>query len=189
MKRFVVIVPAVLSMFASCGQPNSSSSLQFNATNNGVNLPRSQVNRVGNGMFPRGPEMSTTPGTTCSHGRLRSGVQICDRDVSGGEKASVFEKYDRMFGFRTRSMPRDQFKVDHLIPLCMGGGNDDANLWPQHESIYTLTDPIEPYLCSLVSSHKLNQGEAIQIIREVKQAPETTAARMSQLAQRTHMRP
>jgi hypothetical protein len=79
--------------------------------------------------------------------------------------------YDRQFGYETTQMQRTAFKIDHLIPLCMGGSNKSDNLWPQHASIYEHTDPIEPFLCGAMASGKLKQAEAVQIILSVKQDP------------------
>jgi hypothetical protein len=76
-------------------------------------------------------------------------------------------------------MPRGKFKIDHYIPLCMGGSNERANLWPQHESVYTITDPLEQALCAKMSEGKLLQSAAIDLIRQAKnhldQAPDILA--------------
>jgi hypothetical protein len=71
-------------------------------------------------------------------------------------------------------MNRTDFKMDHYIPLCMGGSNDNENLWPQHKTIYQHTDPIEPVLCELMAAGQILQLKAIAIIRSVKQHPETS---------------
>src|SRR5690349_1786167 len=88
--------------------------------------------------FPRGPEHSVTPGSLCGHADARrypERVPYCNRDVSSGLKREIFRDYDQRFGYRTTQLPRAQFKIDHLIPLCMGGSNERNNLWPQHETI------------------------------------------------------
>ena len=169
-----IIVPVVLMLFSSCG--SAPTSLEPAATLSSET-----------GQFPRSPDPTATPGSTCLHAdhiRYAEHLNFCDRDVEGRVKVQIFAYYDKRLGYHTQNLPRNQFKIDHLIPLCMGGGNDQTNLWPQHVSIYTLTDPIEPFLCGLVARGRMKQAEAIQIIREVKQAPETTAARMSQLQKR-----
>lgn len=164
------LIASVLGIFSSCGPVSSSDSALSN---------RSFVNQ--SGAFPRSPE-SITPGSVCDRPdsrRYPERIAYCSRDVEDQLKKEIFKDYDERYGFRTQVIARSQFKIDHLIPLCMGGSNEQDNLWPQHESIYTLTDPIEPFLCEILGRGKLKQVEAIQIIREVKQAPETTAARMA----------
>ena len=81
-------------------------------------------------------------------------------------------------------MERAQFKIDHLIPLCAGGSNEEVNLWPQHKSVYELTDPIEPVLCDLMKRGAMKQEEAIRIIREVKNNLETAKDVLAALKQR-----
>ena len=65
-------------------------------------------------------------------------------------------------------MPRGKFKIDHYIPLCMGGSNERINLWPQHESVYKITDALEQKLCEKMAQGKMLQSEAIDLIREAK---------------------
>ena len=65
-------------------------------------------------------------------------------------------------------MDRQEFKIDHFIPLCMGGGNDVANLWPQHRTVYEVTDPLEDQLCQLMSLGDMDQAKAIETIRYAK---------------------
>ena len=125
-----------------------------------------------------------TPGQVCDHAtelRYPEKIKYCHRNVDPDLKAQIFAAYDRAFDFHTREMDRQQFKIDHLIPLCMGGANQEDNLWPQHEKVYKLTDPIEPYLCEKMAAGRLKQEAAIRIIKEVKQDPNTTDARMAEV--------
>ena len=52
------------------------------------------------------------------------------RDVSGWQKELVFISY-RKLGY-SLSGERSEYKVDHFIPLCVGGSNEMSNLWPQY---------------------------------------------------------
>jgi hypothetical protein len=61
-------------------------------------------------------------------------------------------------------MNRGDFKIDHLIPLCAGGANDELNLWPQHSSVYNITDPIEPVICQKMAEGKLSQKDAVAMV-------------------------
>lgn len=130
------------------------------------------------GNFPKNPDADLTPGSLCSHPdayRYPEKIKYCNRDVSGGEKAQIFRNYDNL-GYRTRSMDRQAFKIDHYIPLCAGGSNDESNLWPQHVSVYTITDKLEELVCIKMSEGRLKQRDAIEYIRRAKnnldEAPE-----------------
>lgn len=123
------------------------------------------------GSFPRGPIDQLTPGVLCStpHSyRYPEKIAYCERDVRPALKEKVMKEYDRRFGFQTGQMPRGVFKIDHFIPLCMGGANVAANLWPQHVSIYKITDPLEQELCLKMAEGKLLQKAAVQLIKEAK---------------------
>ncbi len=123
------------------------------------------------GSFPRGPIAQLTPGALCTTPHARrypEKIAYCERDVRPSLKEKVMEEYDRRFGFQTEQMPRGVFKIDHYIPLCMGGANVAANLWPQHVSIYKITDPLEQELCIKMAEGKLLQKDAVQLIKEAK---------------------
>lgn len=121
--------------------------------------------------FPRGPEINETPGKLCSRPssqRYPEKINYCERDVDSYTKNAIIQKYDSLFGYRIRSMNRGDFKIDHLIPLCAGGANSEENLWPQHKSVYAITDPIEPILCEKMQAGKLLQAEAVKLIMKAK---------------------
>ena len=121
--------------------------------------------------FPKNPDLSQTPGKLCSsptEHRYPEQIAYCERDVDSYLKNSIIAKYDTLFGFEIRSMKRMDFKIDHLIPLCAGGANAEENLWPQHKSVYAITDPIEPVLCEKMAQGKLSQAEAVKMILKVK---------------------
>lgn len=120
--------------------------------------------------FPKNPDDNLTPGALCAHAdelRYPEQIKYCERDVSSSTKKGIFQKYDQL-GYRTRSMNRQKFKIDHYIPLCMGGANDTKNLWPQHESVYNITDELEFVLCEKMKAGRLKQKDAINFIREAK---------------------
>ncbi len=123
------------------------------------------------GSFPHGPNLDETPGSLCANSRQRrypEKIVYCERSVDSYLKNAIIQKYDRLFDYSIRSMKRLDFKVDHLIPLCAGGSNNEDNLWPQHKSIYAITDPIEPLLCEKMQQGKLLQAEAVKMIIEAK---------------------
>ncbi len=121
--------------------------------------------------YPSGPEISITPGDLCQKPdeyRYPEQIPYCRRSVSSSLKNSIIRKYDLSFGYSIQKMPRNEFKIDHLIPLCMGGSNDVRNLWPQHQSVYERTDPIEQSLCIQLERAEITQQEAIHHILQVK---------------------
>lgn len=131
-----------------------------------VNISVSEASR-----FPKNPDISQTPGMLCdtpAEHRYPENVAYCGRDVDTYLKNSIIEKYDTLFGFEIKSMKRSDFKIDHLIPLCAGGANTEENLWPQHKSVYAITDPMEPVLCEKMKQGRLKQKEAVQMILKAK---------------------
>jgi len=164
---------ASLNLVTACGEAPSESAAFLADYRAGYSM------RAQNGeRFPRTPHLEMTPGSKCDHpDKYRYGehVPYCERDVKSHRKAAIFVRYDSELGYATRSLNRMQFKIDHHIPLCMGGSNEDNNLWPQHSSVYELTDPAEGYLCEMMSSGTMRQAEAIKIIQEIKQSPERAA--------------
>lgn len=131
--------------------------------------------------FPIAPDPQLTPGSLCRSStkvRYPERIKYCKRDVSGGRKRGIFVKYDQM-GYRTGSMDRQLFKIDHYIPLCAGGSNEESNLWPQHFSVYRITDQLEEQVCLRMAEGKLSQKNAVELIKKAKNnlslAPEIEA--------------
>lgn len=121
--------------------------------------------------FPTGPIPSVTPGQLCDHPssyRYPEKIAYCERDVDPEIKRAVIKLYDERFGYHIAEMNRHDFKIDHYIPLCMGGSNDSSNLWPQHKSVYEITDPLEPALCGKMSEGRLKQADAVKLLKEAK---------------------
>jgi hypothetical protein len=180
----------------SCGAREDSSSLaghrgnpnkhdkhnndRYDRTNDGASAQQ-------DGRFPHAPHKDMTPGSLCERSsttRYPEHVKYCDRDVDGETKRQIFVAYDREFGYETTKMNRSSFKIDHLIPLCLGGSNDVSNLWPQHVTIYENTDPLEPFLCDVLSRGRIKQAEAVQLILTIKQSPFTAPEELRKLEER-----
>ncbi|MES3038921.1 MAG: HNH endonuclease signature motif containing protein [Bdellovibrionota bacterium] len=126
---------------------------------------------LANQPYPTGPDQSMTPGSVCSRPteyRYPEHIPYCERNVDTALKREIFKDYDRKLGFSTTTMNRQDFKIDHFIPLCAGGSNEVDNLWPQHKSVYELTDPLEPLVCEKMSQGTLKQKDAIEMIRKAK---------------------
>ena len=121
--------------------------------------------------YPVGPVAELTPGSLCERPttkRYPEGIPYCARDVDSNLKKEIMRKYDQQFGYKVTQMDRGAFKIDHFIPLCMGGSNREDNLWPQHESVYQHTDPLEAISCEKMAKGKLLQRDAVAWIREAK---------------------
>lgn len=121
--------------------------------------------------FPHAPRPEMTPGSLCESGstsRYPQHIRYCSRSVDSRLKNEIIRDYDQEFGYGVRAMPRGDFKIDHYIPLCAGGSNDRDNLWPQHKSVYSITDPLEQVLCEKMATGRLKQADAINLIREAK---------------------
>ncbi len=121
--------------------------------------------------FPTKPELDETPGELCSQPdnfRYPERIAYCARDVDSYTKNKIIQRYDQAYGYKIRLMKREDFKIDHFIPLCAGGANTEENLWPQHKSIYSKTDPVEPLVCQKMQEGKLRQEEAIRLVKEAK---------------------
>ena len=125
--------------------------------------------------FPLGPDAQLTPGSLCNQGyqyRYSEHIRYCPRSVTGSTKKRVIDDYDRTLGYQVGSQPRREFKIDHYFPLCMGGSNEPDNLWPQHESVYVHTDPIEGMACDKMNAGRLKQSDAIELIKRAKSSVE-----------------
>ncbi len=121
--------------------------------------------------FPVGPNPQTTPGSLCENSnvhRYPENIVYCDRDVSSATKNSLIKMYDNQLGYRIGSMSRNEFKIDHFIPLSIGGSNNSDNLWPQHKTVYKITDPLEQLLFDKIKEGRIKQADAIRVIREGK---------------------
>jgi len=73
------------------------------------------------------------------------------RNVTQATKNAVFKEYNV-------DSKADQFEIDHLISLELGGSNDIHNLWPEAYNTKPLNahvkDVLENKLHALVCSHK-----------------------------------
>lgn len=118
---------------------------------------------------PLKPDPRMTPGQLCGQPkrvRYPEKIPYCEREVDSMTKDAVFEAYKRIYKMTRYS--RHQFKIDHYIPLCMGGANEPANLWPQHLTISLITDKSEALLCKAMSLGKLKQSAAIESMTRAK---------------------
>lgn len=127
------------------------------------------LNAFAGNPFPRSPDLSLTPGALCntpSEFRYPERIAYCKRDVNSWQKELVFISY-RKIGW-SLSGERSQYKVDHFIPLCIGGSNDITNLWPQYFTVYEKTDELEPLACEVLAKGRITQREVIELVMAAK---------------------
>lgn len=140
------------------------------------------LNALANRAYPLFPDARLTPGSLCqspSTYRYPERIAYCERLVNTYDKELVFIAYRRL-GF-SLSGQRNQYKVDHLIPLCAGGSNDITNLWPQYYTISALTDPLEPLACEILAKGKITQQKVIELILKAKKNKAEIPVVMKQL--------
>lgn len=121
--------------------------------------------------YPKGPVLSVTPGSLCENSSTRrypEKVKYCNRNVDSTLKYEIIAYYEKELGFGIMEHGRENFKIDHLIPLCAGGSNNRDNLWPQHRSVYERTDVLEQPLCEKMAAGKLSQAHAVKLILKAK---------------------
>jgi hypothetical protein len=120
--------------------------------------------------FPKGPDARLTLGALCDmpvEYRYPEHIAYCGRDVDTVTKNEIFVSY-RQLGYSLPSQSRADYKIDHYIPLCMGGANSKTNLWPQHISIYKQTDTLEEAICSKMRDGKMSQAAGVKMMKAVK---------------------
>jgi hypothetical protein len=124
-----------------------------------------------NRSYPIGPDMRLTPGSLCTrpdYRRYPEQIAYCERNVETQRKYQIIDNYNRELGYKIERSQRQQFKIDHYIPLCMGGSNETNNLWPQHVTVYNQTDSLEGLLCEKMKAGRLLQVKAIEYIKTAK---------------------
>lgn len=120
------------------------------------------------------PDSKLTPGAFCARPnsyRFQERIPYCDRNVDSSTKRLIIQIYDQQLGTRIAQMPRDNFKIDHLVPLCIGGSNEMTNLWPQHKSTFVITDKIEQITCDMMGRGDLMHNEAVEYVTTAKRDP------------------
>jgi hypothetical protein len=136
--------------------------------------------------FPLSPDPSMTPGSLCARPterRYPERIAYCTRSVGSDRKRAIMRAYDEELGYRVTSMDRGAFKIDHYIPLCMGGSNESDNLWPQHMSVYQYTDALEELTCRRMAEGRLSQADAVELIKRAKADPAGMAATITHQVQ------
>lgn len=93
--------------------------------------------------------------------RYEEQIPHCTRNVTTEEKIKICK--------RDGVTDRSDFTVDHIIPLALGGSNDESNLWCQHKSIAVTPLEYQSYLS--LSQGKMTQEEAVSKVLTAKFHP------------------
>jgi hypothetical protein len=108
------------------------------------------------------PDPTLTPGAV----RTTDVNEICSTPTSGLRHWSR-ERDDRILAeYGIGPGPHPDWEVDHLIPLCLGGADSDANRWPEprrsieKEWPAELKDDLEHRLCEMVCAGELDVRQA-----------------------------
>jgi hypothetical protein len=122
-------------------------------------------------LFLRNAEGVVLPDPERTPGAIFEDVQaadICDLHYTQGIRQPRFNaKVSAFASYGLSIHDRERFDVDHLIPVSLGGNNDDANLWPQpfdEEAGAQAKDLLERQLRGLVCSEYIPLQEAQQAI-------------------------
>src|SRR3984893_14543318 len=92
------------------------------------------------------PDPSLTPGAV----RTPSATEVCNDPSTEQYRNWSRERDDRILEeYGLPPGPHPDYEIDHLIPLDLGGADEDANLWPEPRA------SIVPYAVSAEAKDKL----------------------------------
>jgi hypothetical protein len=119
--------------------------------------------------IPVTPDLSVTPGDRCSDDdidfveyRYNEQMPYCRRNVWDALKNRVYKAY---------SIPekcRHRYTIDHMVPLALGGSNNEKNLWPEHHLVKATRQALENELYWKVRAGTMSSDSAVQILYNAK---------------------
>jgi hypothetical protein len=117
------------------------------------------------------PNPKLTPGAVrttdkqdiCSHGTRELRLYNTNRNASRERYAHVLRSYN--FAYQ-QTGKRPAIELDHLVPLGIGGADEENNLWPQPKEEAELKDKLEWRMRDLVCKENV-PPEKLQ--REIKE--------------------
>jgi hypothetical protein len=121
---------------------------------------------------PETPDPIRTPGEMCDtkdedfrEYRYGEKIPYCVRNVSSHLKSEIYDYYG------VPKNVRENYTIDHFIPLSIGGNNSPANLWPEHYKIKELRQTLEAELYEAVREGQMTQADAVAQIIKAKMNP------------------
>lgn len=113
------------------------------------------------------PDLNKTPGFYCTKEnpdfkefRYKDHVAVCNRNVTQAKRDRIYKAY----GVAKADQPL--YTIDHMVPLAMGGSNDERNLWPQPKEISSAGLEFRVY--NLISNDRINIQESLDLVLSVK---------------------
>jgi hypothetical protein len=114
------------------------------------------------------PDPTLTPGAV----RTTDVADVCNHGTNQ-LRHMTRERSDMILGeYGVPSGPHEAYEIDHLIPLGIGGSDDDANLWPEPRRMIEADwpaerkDELEWKLRDLVCAGKLDISVAQRAIAD-----------------------
>jgi hypothetical protein len=108
------------------------------------------------------PDAALTPGDVDLHDR----TQVCVLGEAEHRRAVSYRVRDQVY--LAYGIPRGQrkglYRIDHLIPLELGGSNRASNLWPQPVADSKLKDRVEDELHEAVCDGAMSLDAAQRAI-------------------------
>ena len=93
------------------------------------------------------PDPTLTPGSANPNVTLSD---ICNGTTKGRRSVTAATRAKVLRDYGVPTVTTDDYELDHLIPLSIGGDNSAANLWPQPAPDYHRKDRLEVELQRLV---------------------------------------
>lgn len=115
------------------------------------------------------PKIPKTSGSLCNPNdpdfkeyRYKEKIPYCERNVSQMRRKKIYAAY----GIDWED--RENFTIDHIIPLSIGGSNHDDNLWPEHLYIKCKRGDLEYRLYLNMRDGVITQKNAVDTILNSK---------------------
>lgn len=119
--------------------------------------------------YPLIPNEKISPGHICTindadfqEHRYPQNIVYCKRNLSFNKKTDIYNKY------AIDLSERDQYTIDHIVPLSIGGSNSELNLWPEHKEVKKTRPRLETCLFNLLKKDLIKQKIAVDFILKIK---------------------
>jgi len=116
------------------------------------------------------PDPTLTSGSVRIDGKTIA--QTCHHAMEHRGSMSHSRRDEVQLRYHLPTGTHPDYEIDHLIPLCLGGADDPANLWPQPrkeiEPVWNAEakDRLEHRLCAMSCKGEVDIGQAQQDIAE-----------------------
>lgn len=136
--KFKYFLPLLLVCLPSCGFGQSAHFAKHGA----VDLPDDHITPGYIATTDRKTIVSTAWGEDRRHVTQKMKVRAC---LAYGE---------------TKGCPGKGWEIDHRVPRCAGGADDERNLWPQRAPQFHWKDRLETRVCKEIKQGKISVADA-----------------------------